>query len=85
MKAALIAAAVAAAGLVAVASPAAARCANGYEPVKIQGNWVCRIKTPKLPLKAKTQRKKSQFDAFLKVKGINGENEARRGPRLRGQ
>ena len=54
MKAALIAAIAAAAGLVAVASPAAARCAAGYEPVEVQGNWVCSLKTPKLPLKAKT-------------------------------
>jgi hypothetical protein len=61
MKASLIAAIVAAAELVAVASPAAARCANGYEPVNIQGNWVCRLKTPKLPLKAKTQTKRSEF------------------------
>jgi hypothetical protein len=34
-------------------------------------------------LKDQTQRKKSQFDAFLKIEGIKGETEARRGPRLR--
>jgi hypothetical protein len=34
-------------------------------------------------LRAETPRKKSQFDAFLKIEGINGETEARRGPRMR--
>jgi hypothetical protein len=59
MKASLIAVIVATAGLVAVASPAAARCANGYEPAKVQGNWVCRLKTPKLPLKSPQKRSKA--------------------------
>jgi hypothetical protein len=59
-KSALFAAIVATAGLVAVASSAAsAQCSPGYQPVKVQGNWVCRIKTPKLPMKAQTQGKKS--------------------------
>jgi hypothetical protein len=43
---------------------AAASCKAGYEPVKIQGNWVCRVKTPRLPLKAKTQRKKASRDSI---------------------
>jgi hypothetical protein len=58
MRTGLLAAVIAGAGLVALAeSGEAASCGAGYEPVKIQGNWVCRIKTPKLPTKAKTQRK----------------------------
>lgn len=52
MKASLIAAAFTAAGLFAAASPAAAACSPGYERVQIQGHWLCKIKTPKLPLKA---------------------------------
>jgi hypothetical protein len=28
-------------------------CSNGYEPVWIQGHKLCKIKTPKLPIKAK--------------------------------
>jgi hypothetical protein len=52
LKSTLFAAIAAAAGLVAVASPgASAQCSPGYQPVKIQGNWVCRLKTPNLPLK----------------------------------
>lgn len=51
MKASLIAA-VTAAGLFAAASPASAACSPGYERVKIQGHWLCQIKTPKLPMKA---------------------------------
>ena len=39
-------------GLSALVQPALA-CPNGYEAVWIQGNKVCKIKTPKLPLKAK--------------------------------
>ncbi len=38
---------------------AAAICKAGYAPVKIQGNYVCRLQTPNLPLKAKTQGKKA--------------------------
>jgi hypothetical protein len=52
MKAALIAATVAAAGFAAVTPPAAAACASGYEAVRSQGKQVCRLKTPKLPLKS---------------------------------
>jgi hypothetical protein len=56
LKSAFFAAIAAAAGLVAVASPGgSAQCSPGYQPVKIQGNWVCRLKTPNQPLKAKTQ------------------------------
>jgi hypothetical protein len=83
MKTSLIAAIVAAAGLVAVVSPAEARCANGYEPVEIQGNWVCRVKTPKLPFKAKTQSKGARERLYPVIKGIEGEAEVRRGSRLR--
>ena len=52
MRTALMAAAAAVAGLAGLAGPAAA-CPNGYETVWIQGNPVCRIKTPRLPLKQK--------------------------------
>ena len=52
MRASLMAAILAAAGFTALSQPAMA-CANGYEPVWIQGHKVCKIKTPKLPLKAK--------------------------------
>jgi hypothetical protein len=58
MRTGLFAALVAGLGLVALAqSGEAASCGAGYEPVRIQGNWVCRIKTPKLPMKAKPQGK----------------------------
>jgi len=52
--------------LAAVPTPPAAApsCKAGYAPVKIQGNYVCRIQTPKLPLKAKTQQKKSHNPFF---------------------
>jgi hypothetical protein len=39
---------------------AAASCRAGYEPVKIQGNWVCRIRTSQLPVKADTPRQKAK-------------------------
>lgn len=52
MKTGLLAAAVTVIGMSALVQPALA-CANGYEAVWIQGNKVCKIKTPKLPLKAK--------------------------------
>jgi hypothetical protein len=52
MRAPLIAAMVAAAGFTVLAQPAMA-CSNGYEPVWIQGHKLCKIKTPKLPIKAK--------------------------------
>ena len=67
MRGALMAAVVAAAALATVPSPAAARCANGYEPVKSQGNWVCRIKTPKLPLKAKMPAKRGAVTNLEKM------------------
>jgi hypothetical protein len=50
MKSGLIAAIVALGGLAALAQPAAA-CPAGYEAVWIDGNKVCKFKTPKLPLK----------------------------------
>ena len=53
MKSHIIAAAVAAAGMAVLAQPAAA-CSNGYESVWIQGHKICKIKTPKLGLKANT-------------------------------
>ena len=52
MKSRLFTALVATAGLCAFVQPALA-CSNGYEAVWIQGNKVCKIKTPKLSLKAK--------------------------------
>ncbi|MBN9260610.1 MAG: hypothetical protein J0I57_22760 [Hyphomicrobium sp.] len=52
MKTPIIAAIFAAVGMTAIAQPAFA-CPNGYESVWIQGNRVCKIKTPKLGLKAK--------------------------------
>jgi hypothetical protein len=62
LKAIFVAAAGALAVAVLAAAPTqpatAASCKAGYEPVKIQGNWVCRVKTPRLPIKANTQRKK---------------------------
>jgi hypothetical protein len=53
MKSRIIASVIAAAGMALLAQPAAA-CPNGYESVWIQGNKVCKIKTPKLDLKANT-------------------------------
>jgi hypothetical protein len=52
MKPRFFAALLAAAGLCAFVQPASA-CSNGYEAVWIQGNKVCKLKTPKLSLKAK--------------------------------
>ncbi len=65
MKAPIIAAVFAAIGMTAIAQPAFA-CANGYESVWIQGHKVCKIKTPKLGLKAKQGhelKKNSTFKA----------------------
>jgi hypothetical protein len=65
MKAPIFAAIFAAVGITALAQPAFA-CANGYEPVWIQGNKVCKIKTPKFDLKADTGpelKKKATFKA----------------------
>lgn len=52
MKLPITAAIIATLGMAVMTQPASA-CANGYEAVWIQGNKVCRIKTPKLPMKAK--------------------------------
>ena len=65
MRTGLFAAVIAGVGLVALEqSGEAASCGAGYEPVKVQGNWVCRIKTPKLPMKAKTQPKPAGYMKF---------------------
>lgn len=61
----LIAAIIAAAGLLALAQPASA-CPAGYEPVWIQGNMVCKFKTPKFPLKVKERRKLGGASGSLK-------------------
>lgn len=53
MKTTAIAAMLAAFGMTALAQPASA-CSNGYESVWIQGHKVCKLKTPKLGLKANT-------------------------------
>ena len=53
MKAPIFAAIFAAVGMTALAQPAFA-CPAGYEAVWIQGNMVCKIKTPKFDLKADT-------------------------------
>jgi hypothetical protein len=53
MKAPLAAAIFTALGMMTLAPPAYA-CSAGYEAVWIQGNKVCKIKTPKLGLKANT-------------------------------
>jgi hypothetical protein len=63
MKPKTIAAMVAAIGLIAMAQPALA-CSNGYEAVWIQGNKVCKLKTPKLSLKAKQGREPSRSSAL---------------------
>ena len=61
MRAAPIAAVIVAAASIAVLpQPAAARCANGYEAVRVQGNQVCRQKTPRLPLKARQKPSRSE-------------------------
>ena len=61
----VIAAVVALGGLAALAQPAFA-CPNGYEPVWIQGHMVCKIKTPKLPLKAKQNPEPKKTGGGLK-------------------
>jgi hypothetical protein len=63
MKAPILAAIFAAVGMTALAQPASA-CPNGYEPVWIQGNKVCKIKTPKLDLKADTGRELKKNSTF---------------------
>lgn len=67
MKTRLIAVVIAAGGLAALAQPASA-CPAGYEPVWIQGHMVCKLKTPKLPLKVKEKREFSGGMAKLKRK-----------------
>ena len=48
-----------------LAQPASA-CPAGYEPVWIQGNMVCKIKTPKLPVKAKQGRELKKGTGSMK-------------------
>jgi hypothetical protein len=60
-----IAAVVALGGIAALAQPAFA-CPNGYEAVWIQGNKVCKIKTPKLPLKANQGPEQKKTGGALK-------------------
>ncbi|HWV80082.1 MAG TPA: hypothetical protein VNZ50_01530 [Hyphomicrobiaceae bacterium] len=65
MKTPIIATIFAAIGTATLAQPASA-CPAGYEPAWIQGNMVCKIKTPKLGLKANTGpelKKNSTFKA----------------------
>lgn len=63
MKAPIIAAALAAIGMSAIAQPAHA-CSAGYESVWIQGHKICKIKTPKLGLKANTGPSLNKSAAF---------------------
>jgi hypothetical protein len=65
MKTGAFAAIIAMVGLVAAATPAGA-CPNGYEAVWIQGHKVCRIKLPKLKLKAKQKPDLSKTPSALK-------------------
>lgn len=65
MRTPIIAAIVAAFGLAGLAQPAMA-CAAGYEAVWIQGNKVCKIKTPKMGLKAKQGRELGKAPRGLK-------------------
>lgn len=67
MKASVMAAIAAAFGMTALAQPASA-CPNGYESVWIQGNKVCKIKTPKLDLKAKTGPELTKGTATFKAR-----------------
>ena len=67
MRTNLFALFVAAAGLTAIAQPAAA-CPNGYESVWIQGHKICKIKTPKLPIKAKQAREPAASARTLKAR-----------------
>ena len=67
MRTKLFALIVAAAGLTAIAQPAAA-CSNGYESVWIQGHKICKIKTPKLPIKAKQAQEPARSARGLKAR-----------------
>lgn len=63
MKAPVFAAIFAAVGMTALAQPASA-CPNGYEPSWVQGHMICKIKTPKLGLKADTGRELKKNSTF---------------------
>lgn len=63
MKTPIIAAVFGAFAMAALAQPASA-CPNGYEPAWIQGNMVCKIKTPKLDLKADQGRQLHKSSTF---------------------
>ena len=63
MKSRIITALIAAAGMAAVTQPAAA-CPNGYESVWIENHRICKIKTPKLGLKAKQGKQLQKQNTF---------------------
>ena len=63
MKSPIIATVFGAFAMAALAQPASA-CPNGYEPAWIQGNKVCKIKTPKLDLKADQGRQLNKSSTF---------------------
>jgi hypothetical protein len=63
MRTPIIASIFAAFAMATLAQPASA-CPNGYEPAWIQGNMVCKIKTPKLGLKADQGRQLHKNSAF---------------------
>ena len=68
MKSPIIATVFGAFAMAALAQPASA-CPNGYEPAWIQGNMVCKIKTPKLGLKADQGRQLNKSATFKKQAG----------------
>jgi hypothetical protein len=63
MRTPVIATIFAAIGIAVLAQPASA-CPNGYEPAWIQGNMVCKIKTPKFNLKADEGRQLQKSSTF---------------------
>ena len=58
MKLSLTAAIFATLGMAVMTQPASA-CPAGYQAAWIQGHKICRIKTPKLPIKANQGREPS--------------------------
>jgi hypothetical protein len=68
MRTPIIASVFAAIGIATLAQPASA-CPAGYEPAWIQGNMVCKIKTPKLNLKA-NQGRQIQKSSTFKAKQV---------------
>lgn len=63
MRTPIIATVFAAIGIAALTQPASA-CPAGYEAAWIQGNMVCKIKTPKLGLKANQGRQLHKSSTF---------------------